>query len=129
MTNKDITTEGLTKKWFKACRAEDVPADGGSCVKYMQEQIAVFYFARKNEWFATQNQCPHKKQMVLSRGMTGDFCGEPKVACPFHKKSFSLKTGENLTDDCGHIKTYPIKVEDGYVYIDVSAINEQRSVA
>lgn len=123
------TTEMVRAKWFKACRAEDIPADGGSCVKYRHEQIAIFYFARNNEWYATQNQCPHKMQMVLSRGMTGDQCGEPKVACPFHKKAFSLKTGRNLSGDDYCITTYPVKVENGYVYIDVSAIDQQRSVA
>jgi nitrite reductase (NADH) small subunit len=129
MEDKDMITEVLTHRWFKACRVEDVPADGGACVKYEDEQIAVFYFARKNEWYATQNQCPHKMQMVLSRGMIGDQGGEPKVACPFHKKTFSLKNGENLSGDCDPIKVYPVKVEKGYVYIDVSVLVQQRSVA
>lgn len=124
-----ITTGTFTQKWFKACRTEDVPADGGSCVKYRHEQIAIFYFARNNEWYATQNQCPHKMQMVLSRGMTGDHCGEPKVACPFHKKTFSLKTGRNLSGDEYCIATYPVKVENGWVYIEVSAIDKQKAVA
>jgi nitrite reductase (NADH) small subunit len=108
--------------WFFACYAEDVPANGGACVKYEDEQIAVFNFTRRNEWFATQNLCPHKQQMVLSRGMigsTGENC-EPKVACPFHKKTFSLLTGECLTGDDFQIKTYPVKVENGRVYIGVS---------
>ena len=44
--------------------------------------------------------------------------GEPKVACPYHKKNFSLEDGKCLDDDyC--INTYPVKVEDGYVYIAV----------
>lgn len=108
-------------KWFFACYADDVPENGGVCVKYNDEQIAVFNFARRKEWFATQNLCPHKKQMVLSRGMigsTGDQC-EPKVACPFHKKTFSLISGECLSGDEYHIKTYPIKIHDGKVYIRI----------
>ena len=63
---------------------------------YKGKQIAVFHFARRNEWYACQNLCPHKMQMILSRGMIGSEKGEPKVACPFHKKTFSLKTGKNL---------------------------------
>lgn len=106
--------------WFAACRAEDVVLNGGVCVKYQDEQIALFYFTRRNEWYATQNLCPHKKQMALSRGMLGTAGDEPKVACPFHKKTFSLTTGHCLNDDvCGDIKTYPVKVEDGIVYIGV----------
>lgn len=103
--------------WFKAAPVSAFPENGGACVKYQEQQIAVFHFAKRNEWYASQNLCPHKQQMILSRGLIGDQCGEPKVACPFHKKTFSLLTGENLNGECYHIETYPVKIEDGYVYI------------
>jgi nitrite reductase (NADH) small subunit len=103
--------------WFYACLAEDVPDNGGVCVKYNDEQIALFHFTRRNEWYATQNECPHRNQMALSRGMIGTQGDEPKVACPFHKKTFSLKTGECLNGDECAIKTYKVKVEDGKVFI------------
>jgi nitrite reductase (NADH) small subunit len=104
-----------------ACYADDVPVNGGACVKLGDEQIAVYNFSRRGEWYATQNLCPHKRQMVLSRGMigsTGENC-EPKVACPFHKNTFSLLSGECLTNEEFFIKTYPIKVTDGRVFIGV----------
>lgn len=110
-----------TGKWFFACYSDDVPENGGVCVKYNDEQIAVFNFSRRGEWYATQNLCPHKQQMVLSRGMigsTGEHC-EPKVACPFHKKTFSLITGACLSGEQFVIKTYPVTVLDGKVYIGV----------
>jgi len=109
-----------TITWFFACKVEDVPANGGVCVKYLDEQIALFHFPRRNEWYATQNLCPHRQQMALSRGMTGTQGGEPKVACPFHKKSFSLVDGRCLSDDteCA-LNTYPVKVEDDRVYIGI----------
>src|SRR5579859_6101695 len=58
-------------KWLAACREEDIPAEGGACVLLEGEQIAIFRFARRAEWYATQNLCPHRHQMSLSRGMTG----------------------------------------------------------
>jgi nitrite reductase (NADH) small subunit len=103
--------------WFKAARAADFPANGGACVKYGDLQIAVFNFARRNEWYACQNMCPHKMQMALSRGMIGSHEGEPKVACPFHKKTFSLRNGECLNAEEKNITVYPVKIEDGFVYI------------
>ena len=108
-----------TFNWFLACRVDDMPANGGACVKYNGEQIALFHFTRRNEWYATQNECPHRGQMVLSRGMIGSTGETPKVACPFHKKTFSLETGECLNGDECSIKTYPVKVENGLVYIGV----------
>jgi nitrite reductase (NADH) small subunit len=105
--------------WFYACSVFDVPENGGVCVKYNDEQIALFHFTRRGEWYATQNECPHRKQMALSRGMIGTKDDEPKVACPFHKKTFSLKTGECLSGDECTIKTYPVKIEDEKVFIEV----------
>ena len=113
----DTTTNRDIKIWFKAAKVKDFPEDGGACVKYKDLQIAVFNFSRRGEWYACQNMCPHKMQMVLSRGMIGSLGEEPKVACPFHKKSFSLKTGECLNADECNIDVYPVKVEGDDVYI------------
>jgi len=110
---------GKPGKWLLACHVEDIPADGGACVSFGEEQIAIFHFSRRGQWYATENRCPHKQQMALSRGMTGsagEQC-EPKVACPFHKKTFSLLTGECLSGDDYRIRTYPVKVKDRKVYI------------
>ncbi|APZ44933.1 nitrite reductase small subunit [Polaribacter reichenbachii] len=108
------------KIWFKAATVKDFPLDGGACVKYKNKQIAVFNFARLNKWYACQNVCPHKMEMVLSRGMIGDDKGTPKVACPLHKKTFSLEDGSNLTGEDFKIATYPVKIEGEIVYIGFS---------
>src|SRR6188768_1931983 len=116
---KTFTSQEVSdiKVWFKAARVQDFPENGGACVKYKDLQVAVFNFTRRNEWYACQNLCPHKMQMVLSRGMIGSFEGEPKVACPFHKKTFSLKSGECLNAEECDIAVFPVKVEEGYVHI------------
>jgi nitrite reductase (NADH) small subunit len=105
--------------WKQACTIDDIPENGGACVLIDGEQIAIYNFTRRNEWFATQNLCPHKQQMVLSRGMIGTQGGEPKVACPFHKKTFSLETGKCMGDDDYEIMTYPVKVEGSLVFVGV----------
>jgi nitrite reductase (NADH) small subunit len=110
-------TAEQTITWFYACKTTDVPTNGGVCVKHNDEQIALYNFTRRNEWYATQNECPHRKQMALSRGMIGTQNDEPKVACPFHKKTFSLKTGECLNGDECAIKTYLVKIENDNVFI------------
>ncbi len=109
----------MDDKWIKAGKTTDIPENGGACIKHNNEQIAVFNFTMRNEWYATQNLCPHRQEMALSRGLVGDKNGEPKVACPFHKRNFSLVSGDCISGDEYHIKTYPVKVEDGYVYVNV----------
>ncbi len=103
--------------WFKAVKVSEVPQNGGVCVKYKDMQVALFSFNRKQKWYACQNLCPHKMEMVLSRGMLGDLQGIPKVACPLHKNNFSLETGEHLNGDLPTIKVFPVKVEDDQVFI------------
>jgi phenylpropionate dioxygenase-like ring-hydroxylating dioxygenase large terminal subunit len=61
--------------------------------------------------------CPHRGDMVLGRGLLGTQGGEPKVACPLHKKTFSLETGAGLADPQYRVATFPVEVRDGEVYL------------
>ncbi len=108
------------REWFLAGKISDFPRDGGVCVKYKTKQIAVFNFGRMGKWYACQNLCPHKLEMVISRGMIGESAGIPKVACPLHKKTFSLEDGSNLNGEEYKIAVYPVKIENKNVYIGFS---------
>jgi nitrite reductase (NADH) small subunit len=125
--NESITNEVMTERWIRAAHEQNFPANGGACVNIDGEQIAIFNFARRGEWYACQNMCPHKMQMALSRGMIGSAQDEPKVACPFHKKTFSLKSGQCLAGDEASIKTYPVKVVDGVVYVGVATATKDQT--
>jgi len=118
MENSIIVSQEVAV-WLKAGHISNFPENGSACVKLNDEQIAIFNFSSRNEWYATQNLCPHKHEMCLSRGLIGDAGGEPKVACPFHKRTFSLKTGQGISDSLYEIKTYPIKVYGGFVFIGI----------
>src|SRR5690606_11504434 len=109
-------------RWVAVGHADDFPCDGGATIKYGQVQIAVFNFASRGEWYACQQMCPHKKAFVLSRGIIGDVGGTPKVACPLHKKTFSLESGECLSGDEYRIDTFPVKVEQGSVYVKLPPV-------
>ncbi len=109
-----IATE---QKWVKVAEMADVPADGGAAVKFASKQIALFHFSEKNEWYACQNLCPHKRQLVLARGIVGDKSGAPVVACPMHKRSFDLASGKCFDDD-SCVNLYTVKAEDGAVWLD-----------
>jgi hypothetical protein len=39
------------------------------------------------------------------------------VACPLHKKTFSLQSGECLTGDEMSVKVFPVRVVDGEVQL------------
>jgi nitrite reductase (NADH) large subunit len=106
--------------WVRLAAVADVPHDGGITVRHGAAQIAVFHFASRDEWYATQAVCPHRKDAVLGRGLLGTDDGTPKVACPMHKKTFALTTGAGLSDPTHCIRTYPVEIRDGEVWVDLA---------
>ena len=117
MTAYTTTPIEKVATWFRAGHVRQFPVGAGATIKYGERQIAVFYFHRTGRWYACQNLCPHKLENVLGRGLTGEQDGIPKVACPLHKRTFSLETGENLNGDCPPVAVYPVRVENDYVYV------------
>jgi nitrite reductase (NADH) large subunit len=111
-------------RWIQVGKIWDFPKDGGATIKYGNTQIAVFNFDSRGEWYATQNMCPHKREFVLSRGMVGDQDGTPKVACPVHKKTYSLETGAGLNDKEFSIQVFPVKIEGDDVYLQLPSVEE-----
>ena len=41
------------------------------------------------------------------------------MACPFHKKTFNLETGQGISDEELSISTFPAKVEGGWIYAEL----------
>ena len=111
----------MESQWINVGSVDNFTVDLGSCVKIYNLQIAVFNLSATNEWYAVQNLCPHDKRMVLSRGIIGDKAGEPKITCPLHKNSFSLKDGRHVSEgDVEDIVTYPVKVDNGDVFVEIA---------
>ena len=118
-SHQDVTPPAPTTAWVKVGVVDDFPVDGGSAVKYGKSQLAVFNFSSRGEWYATQNMCPHKQAFVLARGIVGDHKGTPKVACPLHKKTYSLESGACLSGEDYSIRTFPVKIEESDVYLEL----------
>ena len=113
--------DAAPREWIRVGRVEDFPEENGSTVKYGNSQIAVFNFTSRGEWYACQQMCPHKKAMVLSRGIIGDTQGIPKVACPLHKKAFSLENGSCLNGEQQYsVNVFKVKVDEhNNVYLEL----------
>lgn len=109
----------LSLRWERVGRVADFPKNSGACVKVDGQQIAVYHFASRNEWYACENRCPHKRELVLSRGLLGDVNGVPKVACPVHKKAFSLESGKCLSGEDLAVTVFPVKIDGEEVFLQV----------
>jgi NAD(P)H-dependent nitrite reductase small subunit len=106
------------KSWVRVGVTSDFAENIGAPILYSNTQLAVFNNAKRGEWYCTQNMCPHKQAFVLSQGIIGDSAGTPKVACPLHKKQFSLSDGNEIGGDLQLI-TFPVKIENGEVYVEL----------
>ncbi len=115
-TDTGDSTE-IDTQWVNVGTVRDFPNDGGATVKVGGVQIAVFNFASRGEWYACQNLCPHRREFVLGRGILGDQSGEPKVACPIHKKAFSLQTGDCISGDDYKVEVFPVRIEGDTVWL------------
>lgn len=113
------TRTDADQRWLAVCRADEVPLDGGACVRVAERRIAIFRYASREQWFATDNRCPHRGSEVLAQGRLADVSGEPSVVCPMHQSAFALTDGRCVSGGEGGVRTYPVAVGDGIVRIAV----------
>jgi len=105
--------------WNDICSAYDLQPDSGVCALVESKQVAIFFLVKEQAVYAIHNYDPIGKANVLSRGMIGDINGEPVVASPLYKQHFSLKTGICLEDENIAVSTYPVRIQNGRVEIQV----------
>jgi nitrite reductase (NADH) small subunit len=98
-------------EWTRVCRVDEIPPLGARVVKSALGDIAVFRNA-EDEVFALHDRCPHKGG-PLSQGIVYG----RKVACPLHNWSIRLEDGHAVAPDVGCAKSFPIKVENGEVFV------------
>ena len=98
--------------WILACKADEV--EPGEAVAVIGDPpIAVFNV--DGEWLATADTCSHDKSSLAEGYVDGEV-----VECAWHFARFCLRTGAVLALPATvPIATYPVKVEDGSVYVDV----------
>lgn len=104
--------------WIDVCGTADVPQDSGTTVLVHGRQIAIYNFTSLGRWYATDNRCPHWGEEVLGRGLLGEKQGKPWVACPMHKRRFSLENGSCHTGDVPPVQTWPIRIVGQRVELD-----------
>ena len=101
----------MSSNWTEVCRVEDIPVLGARVVRSAHGNIAVFRDA-EDAMFALLNKCPHKGG-PLSQGIV---CGR-KVVCPLHGWNIGLDDGNAVAPDAGCTRSFPVKVENGQVFL------------
>jgi nitrite reductase (NADH) small subunit len=95
--------------WVAVCNQSDLIPGRGVAALVNGRQYALF-LTNQGELFAVDNRDPFCDANVMARGIIGDRNGEPKVASPMLKQTFSLETGICFEDPNTTINTYQIRI-------------------
>lgn len=99
--------------WIEVGALTDIPVLGARVVKAGDTKIAVFRTS-EDAVFALEDRCPHKNG-PLSQGIVHG-C---RVTCPLHNQVIDLQTGKVREPDSGEVRTYPVRVENGRVTVQI----------
>ncbi len=64
------------------------------------------------EFYALEGDCKHMKA-----SLAGGRIHEGTVTCLMHGWKYDLKTGACLTDSAFRLKTYPVEIENGEIFV------------
>ncbi len=108
--------------WIDIAALDAIPQRGARVVKTLHGCVAVFRTG-SDEVYALDNACPHKNGPLAEGIVHG-----ASVTCPLHNWVISLETGLVQGNDEGQVATYPARIENGRVSLDVTFL-ERRAVA
>lgn len=101
-------------QWIDACAADRIAAESAIRFDHGGRTFAIFR-NHQNEYFCTDGLCTHE-EVHLADGLVI----ENTVECPKHSSIFNFMTGEVDTPPaCEDLRSYPTKIENGRVMIEV----------
>lgn len=99
--------------WQRLCEVGAAPA-AGEVVEMDSQGVALCVANVEGELRVLDNWCPHRRAPLGQGTLEGE-----AVVCPWHAWRFSTTSGEALPPDRGHVDVFPVKVEDGLVWVDL----------
>ncbi|MCB1447209.1 MAG: Rieske 2Fe-2S domain-containing protein [Rhizobiaceae bacterium] len=101
-------------EWIAACAEGDIDEEDVIRFDHGGRTFAI-YRSPDDRYYATDGLCTHEK-VHLADGLVMDDI----IECPKHNGRFDYRTGEAKgAPVCIDLVTYPVKVEDGQVYIGI----------
>ncbi|MCQ4631174.1 Rieske 2Fe-2S domain-containing protein [Shinella sp. CPCC 100929] len=102
----------MSDTWIEVCAADEIDEEDVIRFDHAGRTFAV-YRSPEDTYHATDGLCTHEK-IHLADGLVMDHV----IECPKHNGRFNYKTGEAKgAPVCVDLKTYPVKVESGTVFI------------
>lgn len=107
-------------RWQEICGVDDIPEQAGIGARLGRKPIALFRFGEFV--YALDDREPGSNANVLSRGILGDAAGEPVVISPLYKQRIRLRDGCQVESGEPAVRAWPVKIEDGKVWVGNDAL-------
>lgn len=109
--------------WIRITETENIPVREGRAVQLGRREIAIF--RTPDKFYALDNMCPHNGGPLCDGIVKG-----ASVVCPLHGWNISLETGQVTKPDVPiGCRTYPVRVVDGVVELEVAQIRAEGAAA
>ena len=100
--------------WVDACAESDIEEDDVMRFDYQGRTFAI-YHTEDGKFFATDGLCTHEQVHLADGLVMGNI-----IECPKHNGRFDLSTGQAKgAPVCIDLKTWPVKVENGRLLIQI----------
>ena len=105
----------MSNGWIKTCAANDIEPEDVMRFDHGDQSFAI-YRTSDDKFYATEGFCTHAR-VHLAGGLVMDNI----IECPKHNGRFDFTTGHAKgAPVCVNLKTFPIKVENGEVFIQLA---------
>jgi nitrite reductase/ring-hydroxylating ferredoxin subunit len=96
----------------KVAETSELKPGCGMVVEAGGRELALFNV--DGEFYCIDNTCPHMEGPLGEGDLDGD-----EVMCPWHAWSFNVKTGEGLYGLGLCVRSFPCKVEESAVLVEI----------
>ncbi|SEN94254.1 3-phenylpropionate/trans-cinnamate dioxygenase ferredoxin subunit [Gemmobacter aquatilis] len=102
-------------QWIAACATDDIDEEDVIRFDHGAQTFAI-YHSPEGEFFATAGRCTHEDVHLCDGLVMGHL-----IECPKHNGQFDYRTGAaKRAPVCEALRTYPVKVESGQVFVQVA---------
>jgi len=98
----------------RVCRTDEIYNRKGKRFG-LDEENEIAIFKVEGKYYAVDNICPHNHTSQIYDGYVDGLF----VTCPVHGFQFHLDTGEQPTKFGCRLRTFELKIEDGFIFVKV----------
>jgi toluene monooxygenase system ferredoxin subunit len=101
----------------RVCKTDTIP-EGGMRAVIADAHLIVLVWPDRGELKAFQGVCPHANTPLAEAAFDGTV-----LTCPIHFWTWDMDSGQPTHEHAVALAEYPVKIEDGVVFIDTEDVS------